>query len=415
MRISNLCSAVSAAAFLAAFLAGFTAARAQDNPAQAAARATLMEKLGGLNAQPSPPTNRVTVPAVVVTPSGAAGAQPSPPTNPPSATATLPVQMQATPAPIPPAAPLTPAGANDTPAQAATRGALMEKMGELNAQQTQPANPHLAPIVMTPSSAAAQLPATETTAPPPPVEPQPAPAAAPMVTPMVPASAGDTPAQAAARAALVEKLSQPNVQPTPPIEQNKTAPTMIMPPSEATLPSVPANQPATIPTPPPVESQPALAATPPMTPVVPASAGDTPAQAAARAALMEKMGELNARQNQPANSASTSRVVIPPAAAQPQAVQPTTPAPVVATAPPAKPVAPPAKPVAPPVAPAVKPSPANENYAGKSLGFPPIEAPPPPISAQKEAALQALLGKYMANEITPEEYQKERAAILAQP
>ena len=77
--------------------------------------------------------------------------------------------------------------------------------------------------------------------------------------------------------------------------------------------------------------------------------------------------------------------------------------------------APPAKPAAPVAAPAVKPPPANESYAGKTLGLKPIEAPPPPVSAQKEAELQALLARYMANQISPDEYQKERAAILAEP
>jgi hypothetical protein len=45
----------------------------------------------------------------------------------------------------------------------------------------------------------------------------------------------------------------------------------------------------------------------------------------------------------------------------------------------------------------------------------PIDVPPPPVSAKKEAELQALLAKYMADQVTPEEYQKARAAILAEP
>ncbi len=77
------------------------------------------------------------------------------------------------------------------------------------------------------------------------------------------------------------------------------------------------------------------------------------------------------------------------------------------------PVAPPVAPVAPAAKPAAPP--ANGNYIGKSLGFQPIEAPPAPVSAQKQAALQSLLSRYMANQISPEEYQKERAAILAGP
>ncbi len=69
----------------------------------------------------------------------------------------------------------------------------------------------------------------------------------------------------------------------------------------------------------------------------------------------------------------------------------------------------------PAVAPVVKPPPANANYPGKSLGFAPIVAPPPPVSAQQQTELQALLMRYEANQISPEEYQKERAAILAGP
>jgi hypothetical protein len=45
----------------------------------------------------------------------------------------------------------------------------------------------------------------------------------------------------------------------------------------------------------------------------------------------------------------------------------------------------------------------------------PIVAPPLPISADKQAQLQALLAKYMANAITPGQYQTERAKILADP
>jgi hypothetical protein len=45
----------------------------------------------------------------------------------------------------------------------------------------------------------------------------------------------------------------------------------------------------------------------------------------------------------------------------------------------------------------------------------PIETPLLPISAAQEAQLQALLAKYKADQITPEEYHRRRAEILAQP
>jgi hypothetical protein len=74
-----------------------------------------------------------------------------------------------------------------------------------------------------------------------------------------------------------------------------------------------------------------------------------------------------------------------------------------------------ATPPAKPAGPVANPSPANAGTTGAALGFKPIEAPPLPISAQKEAELQALLAKYMADQVSPDEYQKERAAILSEP
>jgi hypothetical protein len=76
---------------------------------------------------------------------------------------------------------------------------------------------------------------------------------------------------------------------------------------------------------------------------------------------------------------------------------------------------------APPATPKAKPvvkTPSNQNNAiisGKELGLKPIESPLLPISAAKEAQLQALLAKYKADQISPEEYHNRRAEILAQP
>jgi len=58
---------------------------------------------------------------------------------------------------------------------------------------------------------------------------------------------------------------------------------------------------------------------------------------------------------------------------------------------------------------------ATNDYAGKDLGMKPIAAPPLPISASKQERLEALLVKYKADQITPEEYHQQRAAILAEP
>lgn len=44
-----------------------------------------------------------------------------------------------------------------------------------------------------------------------------------------------------------------------------------------------------------------------------------------------------------------------------------------------------------------------------------MEVPPPPVSPEKQAKLKALLDRYLADQITPEEYHRERARILAEP
>ncbi len=187
---------------------------------------------------------------------------------------------------------------------------------------------------------------------------------------------------------------------------------------------------------------------------------DNPAQAAARAALIEKMNELdNGQQNQtPTNTTAPAETNAPttatPAApppivvtasgatveqpsqptnaetATPAPAQPATapapemtstsvPAPVVVpvvTSPPTNPVVQPTEPApAPAVAapPVVETKPVASKPSVSEIQ--PIVAPPLPISTSKESQLQALLEKYKADQITPAEYQKQRTAILAQP
>jgi hypothetical protein len=55
------------------------------------------------------------------------------------------------------------------------------------------------------------------------------------------------------------------------------------------------------------------------------------------------------------------------------------------------------------------------SYPGKEMGFKPTEAPPLPITPEKQAKLDALLIQYKIDQISPAEYHKERAAILAAP
>jgi uncharacterized protein YnzC (UPF0291/DUF896 family) len=50
-----------------------------------------------------------------------------------------------------------------------------------------------------------------------------------------------------------------------------------------------------------------------------------------------------------------------------------------------------------------------------SMNFPPLEGPPLPISSDKYQRLNELLQRYKADQVTPEQYQVERAKILAGP
>lgn len=145
----------------------------------------------------------------------------------------------------------------------------------------------------------------------------------------------------------------------------------------------------------------------PTTPATP----DAEAQAKAKAALEQKMTELN---QQPNWSAPVVTPAAPPAP-QTQPVATT----VVKPAPPQTPpvATKPVKPTPPVVQPAgtAPISPANANYPGKDLGLKPILAPPLPISPAKQAQLQGLFERYKADQITPEQYHAERARILAGP
>jgi hypothetical protein len=236
---------------------------------------------------------------------------------------------------------------------------------------------------------------------------------------LISARAQDNPAQAAARAALMEKMSGPDASLAP---TNAETPPIIVTPSGAAL--EPQNPPAAIVTPPPAPTEPQPAPTVPATPpasavapiqtpepaatmspppdnsnpVAPASS-DNAAQAA-RAALEQKMSE--AQEPPPVETPA-------PAATMPAATEPApSPAPsaVLAMMPATNVVA-----VQPPSEPA-KPAGAQP---GNETGLKPIVAPPLPISMTKEEQLQALLNKYKSDQITPQEYFKQRAAILAGP
>ena len=49
------------------------------------------------------------------------------------------------------------------------------------------------------------------------------------------------------------------------------------------------------------------------------------------------------------------------------------------------------------------------------LNFPPLPAPPSPVSVEKQQKLNSLLQRYKVDLISPEQYQEQRAKILAGP
>lgn len=211
--------------------------------------------------------------------------------------------------------------------------------------------------------------------------------------------AQDNPAQAAARAALDAKMQQLNAQ--------QASPNMTITPSGAAM-AQPAAQASAM-----DALQKKMAeldaqqkASSNVT--APPAVVDTAAQASAMEALQKKMAELDAQQKAQTPAASPSDNAAQAAArtALEEKIQ------QLNTQQAAMNAAKPAAAVQPPVA---ATPPANTNYPGKELGLPPITAPPLPISAQQETDLQGLLMRYEANQISPEEYQKERARILAKP
>jgi hypothetical protein len=181
-------------------------------------------------------------------------------------------------------------------------------------------------------------------------------------------------------------------------------------------------------------------------------ADDSPAQAAARAALEQKMRELDVQQQPQTNDLlveSNAVVVVPPQPA-PAMAAPAAPQPAMTPPPRGSGLFVPATPTPPsdteaqtaaqaafeqsmagsnqgetaaqPAASQIQPAPftpspetSGTSGAGKEPGFQPIVAPPLPISAGKQAQLEALNARYLADQITPEEYFKQRAQILAAP
>jgi len=338
-------------------LALAVAVRAEDSPAQAAARAALASKLFELGAQ-------------------------APATNPPA----KPVQKAAKPAPtvVEKPAPVvvvqtpgwdatnTVKTTDDAAAKAQAKADAERAVAELKAKrlaEKQASEQKKAEIAAAKAQAKAKANAE---------------LAKPVSGGTIVTQTTDTPAQAKAREALARSLFELSSQSTPPA----APPTVSKPVAPAIVNPEP--KPAIVaPAPAPIAVAPAETAPAPVTtPVV-----ETPATVAPVTVA-------------PVVEASST---VPPVAA-PVTVAPTTPvvvAPVAETAPAAPPMV---------VAPVVIPEPAPVKPA-KVAPMPSYTtgyiAPPLPFNAEQQQRLAELLAKYKTDLITPEEYQKQRAAILA--
>ena len=301
-------------------LCGGTTLHADDTPAQAAARAALMQQLSGGQGTPAPAPQPPAAPA---------------PVAPAPAPATAPAAASTDATPVAPQA-------GDNAAQAQARAALAKTMADMGApiNQTQTTAPET-PIVT------ATIPAPAVA----PVAPV-APAAAPMAMTSVDPATGDNAAQAEARAALAKTMADMGT----PLNQTQTT-TPVAPVAAAPAPvSAPVVAPAT-----PVAPVAAPVATTPADPLT----GDSAAQAEARAALAQKMAGMGTPLNQTQTAATAAPVVAKNGKVLPQPI--------------------------------------------------PMVAPALPVSPSKEEKLKALLSRYLADQVTPEQYHEQRAAILAAP
>lgn len=190
-----------------------------------------------------------------------------------------------------------------------------------------------------------------------------------ILTAVLPTHADDNAAQAAARAAVLQRMQ----------DLNGTTETNMPVAAPAAEPAATVVAPVATP---PVVTAPAVV--PKAADNVTPSSADSISQAAARAATLQKIQEMSGAGTNIASSAAS------PAMTQPAAVVPATaPAALVST----------------PTTPAKLATPAASAY-------PPIVGPDLPITADQQSRLKALDAKYYENQISPRDYFKQREAIL---
>jgi hypothetical protein len=252
----------------------------------------------------------------------------------------------------------------------------------------------------------------------------------------------DTPAQAAARAALEQQMNQMDS------EQSASSTNSVTPPPAAPAPQPPPA--AVVSQPPPAAA--ITAPTPQFSTNVPVNAEMESATAPAgmsqtnepATAQMQTQTNVASMTVPPSvlNTNETEQYPVNPAIAplpppqsepaptQPAVMQQTHPVAVPATSEPGNqwPTAAQSNPNAQQMPPSTdmngaEPAPAmngtapnmnNDRQMTNSVpAFSPVTAPPLPISQQQQSELQNLLSQYMANQITPAQYQEQRAKIMA--
>jgi hypothetical protein len=292
--------------------------------------------------------------------------------------------------------------AADTAAQAAARAALLQKMNELDGGQPSQTQTSAPPVVVIPQE-------TPQPTPPPAVEPAVTPPPAAVAPETNPSTVTETPPPAAtapetnppamtetpAPAVTVPETNppaMPQTEPMPPVPAPATEtapPTVAMtnevapPPVEETTSPMPTNPPAPAvveePTNPP--APPAVETAPPSTTAQqPDQMTNVPSPAPGEVVPLPPSGPT------PSAAALTNGVDSQAA----RAAQPMNQTPQMA-------------------------APAPNNSTSATPTITPIEAPPLPITAAKQARLQALLEQYKADQITPAQYQAERQKILSEP
>jgi hypothetical protein len=312
--------------------------------------------------------------------------------------------------------------AADTEAQIKAREALRSRLDQIDIQPA-PTN-----TVATRRKVAKPAPTK------PAAEPQPAPVPAPAVPEPQPQPV-PVPAPATA-ATTTQSVPEPPPAQTPPAAAQRVQ-TPLPPESAPTrtfaAPAPPANvqnsQPMSEPAKPRVRGS---RKTPP--PVIAAPAADPDKVAQAREQMRQRLNAAVGQENPEAVSPPQPPVTAP--VEQPNPVPPSQrkPVPTVPSTQPANPVvtapnsenlsaqAPPsAKPK--PTKPRKQPEVANKPAAthpqaiqpATPRDYQPLQAPPAPITASQKQRLDELLGRYRADQITPEQYHQERVKILAQP